>query len=806
MRDHAQVVVIGGGIVGCSILYHLASLGWQDVMLLEKTELTAGSTWHAAGHVSRFDPRPNLIKLRDQSVQLYERLAGDPDIFFKTHRTGGMILASSEERLLELKLMAARGRALAMPHVVMSRREIVDHHPLIDPTGILGGLYDPLAGHVDPYDLTHAFAHAAESNGAEVNQQTAVLAMSEEPDGSWLIITNQGEVVADVVVNAAGLWANQIMAMIGLELPMVAIEHQYVVTEEIPEIREAGSHLPSFYEPDASFQLRCERDGLLIDAYAAEPHCWALDGIPEDFGSDLLPAAPERLKPFLALAAKRMPCMKDVPLKSPINGPLTVTPDGRPLIGPVPGARNFYVACGFMDGLSLAGGAGKAVAEWIIEGEPPIDLFAVDVTRFGNFARQSYAIATAKEAYRRSFAIDFPHHRLPAGRPLKRTAIHDQLAAKGAQFDAIFGWERPCWFAKSGKERQAIKTFKRGLWFEAVGRECRGLRQAVGIADITMAFAKQVIEGPEAETLLDQVMASKLPRKIGQIGDALLLNRQGRIGGLFTLARISEEGFYLIGPAAAERYHQRCFEQYLPETGVIFAPVSVRYAVLAIAGPKARILLTRVTHEDVSEKVLPHQHMAEIEIAGAPTLVMRQSLTGDLAYEIHVPMEYQATVYEALFVAGQDLGLIDVGSLALGSLALEAGYDRFFGDTIADLTPGEAGVEHLVDVEKQNFIGRNKVIEDLEEGPAQRRVLLEVDADHADVLGGESVYHETIVIGSVITGGFGHNVDMSLAQVLVPTDLAQPGIELLIDILGDRRRAKVLTKPPLDPENQPLSI
>ncbi len=504
MRDHAQVVVIGGGIVGCSILYHLASLGWQDVMLLEKTELAAGSTWHAAGHVSRFDPLPNLIRLRDQSVQLYEHLAGDPGIFFKTHRTGGMVLASSEERLMELKLQAARGRSLAMPHVIMSRREIVDHHPLIDPAGIIGGLYDPLAGHVDPYDLTHALARAAEGNGAEINQQTAVIAMSEEPDGSWLIITDQGEIIADVVVNAAGLWANRVMALIGLDLPMVAIEHQYVMTEQIAEVRDVDGHPPSLYEPDASFQLRCERDSLLIDAYGEEARCWALDGISDDFGSNLLPEVLDRLKPYLALAAKRMPCMKGIALRSPINGPLTVTPDGRPLLGPLPGFRNFFVACGFMDGLSLAGGAGKALAEWIIEGEPPLDLFAVDVTRFGAFARQSYTMATAREAYRRSFAIDFPHHRLPAGRPLKRTAIHDQLAAKGAQFDALFGWERPCWFAKTNKERQVVKTFKRGPWFEAVGRECRGLRRAVGIADLTMVFAKHVIEGPEAEASLDR--------------------------------------------------------------------------------------------------------------------------------------------------------------------------------------------------------------------------------------------------------------------------------------------------------------
>ena len=806
MRDHAQVVVIGGGVVGCSVLYHLVLLGWPDVMLLEKAELTAGATWRAAGHVSRFDLHPSMIRLRNDSVQLYEKLAGDPKISFKTQLSGGMILATSESRLQELKLQAARGRSLGMPHVIMSRREITDHHPLIDPIGIVGGLYDPLAGHVDAYDLTHALAFAAEDEGAELQQQTAVIAMSQESDGSWLIITDRGEIAADVVVNAAGSWTNDIMAMIGLDVPMAAIEHQYAITENVVEIQALDGQLPSLCDPDASLQMRCERDGVLIHAFNDDVKCRATSVTPTDIEDGLLYETSERLRSNLTLAAKRMPCLAKVDLRPPITGPMTVTPDGRPLLGPLPGFRNFFLASGFMNGISLAGGAGRALAEWIIEGEPPIDLFMVDVTRFGAFARKSYAMATAKEAYRRFFAIDFPHQRLPAGRPLKRTAIHDQLAAKGAQFDALFGWERPCWFAQTKNEREAASTFKRGSWFEAVGRESRGLRRAVGIADLTMAFAKHVIEGPEVEAILDRMFASPLPAAVGKIGDALMLNRQGRITGLFTLARISDEGFYLIGPAAAERFHQRCFEQHLPDSGIIYAPVSVRYAVLAIAGPKARILLARVTHEDVSDKALPHQSMTEIEVAGAPALVMRLALTGDLAYQIHVPMEYQATVYETLFVAGQDLDLIDVGALALMSLGLEAGHDHFFSQKIADLTPSEADLGELIDPQKPDFIGKTALDSSLDAETGRRRVLVEVDADDADVLGGEPVYHENGVVGSVITGGYGHNVEMSLAQVLVPLELTEPGTRVVIDILGERRSATVLEGAPLNPDDQPLSI
>ncbi|MGI9492724.1 MAG: GcvT family protein, partial [Geminicoccaceae bacterium] len=563
---------------------------------------------------------------------------------------------------------------------------------------------------------------------------------------------------------------------------------------------------PFLCDPDASILMRCERDGVVIDAYGDETKYHAAAGMPTDVSGDLLPKIVERLRPYVTLAAKRMPCLANVELRSPISGPMTVTPDGRPLLGPLPGFRNFFVACGFMNGLSLAGGAGKALAEWIIEGEPPIDLFAVDVTRFGTFARKSYTMATAREAYRRFFTIDFPHHRPAAGRPLKRTAIHDQLTAKGAQFDALFGWERPCWFAQSKNEREAAKTFKRGSWFGAVRRESRGVRRAVGIADLTMAFAKHVIEGPEVEAILDRMLASTLPAVVGKISDALMLDRQGRISGLFTLARISDEGFYLIGPAAAERFHQRCFEQHLPDAGIIYAPVSVRYAVLAIAGPKARILLARVTYEDVSDKALPHQSMTEIEVAGAPALVMRLALTGDLAYQIHVPMEYQATVYEALVVAGQDLDLIDVGALALTSLGLEAGHDHFFSQKITGFTPREAGLEGLINPQKPDFIGKAAMDDGRYAETAHRRVLVEIDADGADVFGGEPVYHDNGVVGSVITGGYGHNVEMSLAQVLLPVELKVPGTRLLIDILGEWRSATVIEGPPLNPDDQPLSI
>ena len=808
MKDHAQVVVIGGGVVGCSLLYHLAALGWQDVVLLEKSELSAGSTWLAAGNVDRFDFSPGMIRLRDDSIRLYERLSERLDLKLATRRSGGIILATSDARLDELRRRAGLARPLGMPHLLLSRREILDHHPLIDPSGVIGGLYDPLASQVDAYELTHALARAAEMLGATVSEQTALLAMSQEPDGTWLLITERGEIVADVVVNAAGLWANDVAGMAGIELPMVAIEHQYFLTESIEAVRSVNGTLPFLCEPDSAYYLRARTDGFLIGAFEAEPHMWNQQDASElhQNGEDTSESPPERLLPYLQKAAQRVPSLEAVEIKPPVRGPITLTPDGRPLLGPHPGFMNYFVASGFMNGLSLAGGAGKALAEWIIEGEPPFDLFKLDVARFGAFAGRNYTRESAKKIYGRHFAIRFPHDRVTAGGPLKRSAIHDKLAAHGAQFDVHFGWERPCWFAITGAERQAIRSFRRTARHEALDRECHALRQSVGLVDLTSVFAKHVFEGPDAESALERALASSLPRRTGELADVLMLNRKGQITGLFTVARIAEEGFYLLGPAVYERFHQRSFEQSLPNEGVLYAPVSVRYGIIGLAGPKARILLSRITEEDVSNRALPNMQSLEIEVSGSPAQVMRLSITGDLGYMLHLPTEYMATVYEALFVAGQDLGLLNVGTAAIDSLRLEAGFDSLEGGTFGDLFPHEAGLDGLVNKAKTDFVGRAALIAQEEQGFFRRRVLALVDSPNADATGGEPVYCNNSMVGSVITGGFGHHARQSLARVVLPMDVAKGDTEIAIDILGQRRNAVVLNAPPFDQDNQPLSI
>ena len=670
---------------------------------------------------------------------------------------------------------------------------------------MVGGLYDPLACHVDPHNLTRALARAAKGLGAEIEEHTAVLAMSQEADGSWLLITDHGEILADVVVNAAGLWVGEVAALIGQELPIVTFEHQYVVSEPIDEIRRLGGRLPFLCDPDGGFYLRAENDGLLLGAFEdGEARAWKGGDVGDSV--PIIDGDAQRLAPYLAKAARRVPCLDGVAKKPPVNGPITMTPDARPLLGPLPGFANYFVAAGFMNGLSLAGGTGKALAEWIIEGEPPLDLFALDVARFGPYAGRHYATAAASAAYRRYFAIRFPHDRTSIGGPLKRTALHDKLAARGAQFDVHYGWERPRWFAASTSERVAVRSFGRTAVHGAVRRECQALRHAVGIADLTAAFAKHIFEGPEAETALGRTLASALPKDVGAMAEGLMLDRKGQIAGLFTVTRISDEGFYLLGPAAREGVHQRRFESAMPSEGMLYAPVSVRYGVLTLAGPKARILLARVTDEDISEKTLPNLHATEVEVAGAPAQIMRFSLTGDLGYTLHLPMEYMATVYEALYVAGQDLGLQDVGVAAIDSLRLEAGFDRLDGEGLDDLFPREAGLDHLLDRDKGDFVGRKAFLAQEEQGLTRKRVLAAIEEGTSDACGGEPVYCQNAMAGSVITGGYGHHVGQSLAQVLLPVDFAKGGTEIAIDIIGKRRNAIVLDDPPFDSDNPPLSI
>lgn len=799
----ARVVVIGGGIVGCSILYHLTRSGWNDVALVERAELTAGSTWHAAANTHTLNGNAMMARLQHETLKLYETLEADTGSPIGLHRVGGVFLASTRDRLHEFRGYCDRAKVIGFDLRMVTVEEIKAFNPLLDTTGLVGGMYDPLDGHVDPNGVTHAFANGARRLGARVFRHSPVVELRPLKDGGWRVVTPERTIRCEYVVNAAGFHANEIAAMTGHRLPIVAMEHQYLVTETMPAVAALNRELPLTREPDASYYLRQEGQGLLIGVYEKDARPWAVDGVPPDFGQELLPADIDRLEGNLAHLMVRVPAFAEAGIKRVVNGPITFTPDARPLVGPLPGHPTLFVAAGFLAGFSMAGGFGRAIAEWIVEGEPPIDLFDADVTRFGDFATRDYCVAKIKETYTKRYAIAYPLEERPAGRPLRLAPLHSRQKENGAVFGFAYGWERPLWYAGKGHPAATTNTFTRPPWFQTVGLECRALREGVGLMDMSV-FAKYEVEGADAAHWLDRVLANHMPESVGAIRIAQALDSRGRIVGDFTVTRVGPDRFYLIGPSAAEAYHRRWFERHRAGYAVSVRAVSGRYGIFGIAGPKARELLSRLARDEVSSKALPFLRARSMDVGPAPARVMRLSFTGDLGFEIHFPIEYQVALYDALKSAGTDLGLVDVGAFALDSLRLEKGYGRWGLEYSRNRTPFEAGLQRFVALDKGEFIGR-AALKSIKDTPArQKLVMLMVEADDADPRGDEPVYANGTLVGVTTSGGYGHAVGKSIALAYVRSEYTADGADLTVDILGQRRPARVSIRPLFDPEGARL--
>ncbi len=799
----ARVVVIGGGIVGCSILYHLTRCGWSDVVLVERAELTAGSTWHAAANTHTLNGNAMMARLQHETLKLYETLEADTGSPIGLHRVGGVFLASTPDRLHEFQGYCDRAKVIGFELRMVTVEEIKAFNPLLDTTGLVGGMYDPLDGHVDPNGVTHAFAHGARQRGARVFRHSPVVELHPLKDGGWRVVTPKRTIRCEYVVNAAGFHANEIAAMTGHRLPIVAMEHQYLVTETMPAVAALNRELPLTREPDASYYLRQEGQGLLIGVYEKDARPWAVDGVPPGFGQELLPADLDRLEENLAHLMVRVPAFAEAGIKRVVNGPITFTPDARPLVGPLPGHPTLFVAAGFLAGFSMAGGFGRAIAEWIVEGEPPLDLFDADVTRFGDIAPRDYCVAKIKETYTKRYAIAYPLEERPAGRPLRLAPLHSRQKENGAAFGFAYGWERPLRYAGKGRAAETVNTFTRPPWFQAVGRECRALREGVGLMDLSV-FAKYEIKGADAARWLDRVLATRRPVSVGASRIAQALDSRGRIVGDFTVTRVSSDRFYLIGPSAGEAYHQRWFEGQLDGQVVSVRVVSGRYGIFGIAGPKARELLSRLACDDVSAQALPFLRARPMEVGPAPARVMRLSFTGDLGFEIHFPIEYQVALYDALKSAGADLSLVDVGAFALDSLRLEKGYGRWGLEYSRNRTPFEAGLGRFVALDKGEFIGRAALASLMDMPARQKLVMMTVEADTADPRGDEPVYANGTLAGMTTSGGYGHTVGKSIALAYVRPECAVDGIDLAVQILGQRRPARVSTRPLFDPEGARL--
>ena len=671
MRDQARVVVIGGGIVGCSVLYHLAKLGWSDVMLVERTELTAGSTWHAAGLLPLFNMSYSVGQLHKYSIDLYQQLEEETGQAVSFHRTGNLRLATNQERMDEYRNYCGTANTIGVPFELIGPNEIGALWPLCNLDGLVGALFHPHDGHVAPVDVTQALAKGARDRGAEINRNTEVTGIERTRAGEWLVKTTRGDIRCETVVTATGSWARQVGAMVGLDLPTIPVEHQYLVTDTIPELEERKAQglpeMPVLRESDASYYMREERQGLILGPYEKDAPAWAVDGVPEGFGQELLPPDVDRLEPHIEAAINRVPMFGRAGIKDCVNGPIPYTPDGNPLIGPAYGLPNFWLAEGFSFGITAAGGAGWQLAGWIADGEPSIDMLAVDPRRFGAYANKHYTKAKNEEAYAHVFIIHYPDEERPAARPAKTSPCHERLAAHGAVWGQRYGWERPNWFAPDGVEGRDAWSFRRTNYFGPVGEECRAVRERAGLIDIT-SFSKFRVSGPGAETALDHVLANRLPKAKGRIKLAHALTVTGGVRSEFTVLREGPESFYLVSSGAAERYDHDFLLRHVAGEGVRIENITTAHGVLVLAGPRSRDILQAVTDADLSNQAFAWLTAQPISIGLAPATAMRVNFVGELGWELHHPIEYQNRIFDALVDAGETHGLAMCGMRAMDSL------------------------------------------------------------------------------------------------------------------------------------------
>ncbi|MCC7047579.1 MAG: GcvT family protein [Alphaproteobacteria bacterium] len=811
MKSQARAVVIGGGVVGCSVLYHLTKAGWRDVVLVERDQLTSGSTWHAAGGFHTLNGDPNVAKLQGYTIGLYDELERISGQSCGLHRSGGLMLADTPERMEWLKMAHARARYLGLETELMSAKEAKRLFPLLEDRFFVGAMLDAADGNLDPAGTTHAYAKSARIAGAEIYLQARVTALDPRGDGTWTVRTTKGDIHAEHVVNCGGLWAREVGRMVGIELPVLAMEHMYLVTEDMPEViqfnKDKGHELPHAIDFKAEIYMRQEHQGMVLGTYEKACVPWQPRQTPWDFGTELLPPDLDRIAPSLEIGFKHFPAMGKAGIKRVINGPFTFSPDGNPLVGPVQGLRNFWCACAVMAGFSQGGGVGLALSQWMVNGDPGFDVWAMDIARFGEWATRPYTNAKVRENYSRRFSIRFPNEELPAARPQQTTSLYDAMLAQGAVMGDSWGLETPLWFAPKGVEPRDIVSFHRSNDFPHVKAECKAVRDRVGVTEIAN-FAKYEIAGPGAESFLGRMMTNKMPRQ-GRIVLTPMLNEAGKLIGDFTIAKAADDRLLMWGSSQAQKYHMRWFERHLPTDGSVkIRRYDMGLVGLSLAGPKSRDVLQRLTDADVSNaafKFLDHRSM---DVANVPTMINRVTYTGDLGYEIWGAPEYLGRLYRELMVAGKDAGIANFGMRALLCLRLEKNFPTWYRELRPIYGPFEAALDRFVDLTKNGFIGRDAALKEKQEGGKLRRVTMVVDAADADVLGDEPIWHGGKVVGWVTSGGYGHCVDMSLAQGYVPAALAAERGKgaFEIEIIGDRRKATIIPAPPFDPEGKRMRM
>ena len=841
MKTHAKAIVIGGGVVGCSVLYHLAKAGWKDIILIERSELTSGSSWHAAGGFHTLNGDPNVAKLQAYTVGLYKELEELSGQSCSLHLTGGVMMADSPERMDFLRMTHARGRCLGMETELITPLEAKAMFPLMDESHFVGALWDPVEGHLDPSGTTHAYAKAAQVLGAEIELRNPVLEITQDTDGIWNVVTKNGTIKTEHVVNAGGLWAREVGRMVGLELPLLAMEHMYLLTDDMPEVTEfnseTGRELVGVIDFKGEIYTRQERNGLLLGTYEKACKPWSPINTPWDFGHELLQPDLDRITPSLEVGFKHFPAFEKAGIKQIINGPFTFAPDGNPLIGPVPGLTNYWSACAVMAGFSQGGGVGLALANWMVDGDPGFDVFAMDVSRFGEWATIKYTNAKVRENYSRRFSISFPNEELPAARPQQTTPLYDiMLNENFAVMGDTWGLETPLWFAPSKKEAHDVLSFHRSNDFKHVAAEVEAVRNSVGVTEISN-FAKYEVSGADAEAFLNYLMTNNMP-KLGSIILTPMLNENGKLIGDFTIAKASENRFLIFGSLSATKYHMRWFEKHSKfYKSLKIKRFDMTLHGLSIAGPNSRKVLQKLVDEDISNSKFQFMSFREVDVNGAPCMINRLSYSGDLGYEIWMAPEYQRKVYRGIKKQGAEFNIKDFGMRALLSMRLEKNFPSWFAELRPIYGPYESRMERFIKINKSKFIGQKAAKQELLDGPKISRTSFIINADTSDVSGDEPIWAKTEkvydfidpphkhgakrfnskgnelsssnsqqdgkwkVVGWVTSGGYAHSIKASMAQGYIPTDLSQVTQKGLfeIEILGKRYPCQIMDNPPFDP-------
>ncbi len=792
--SYARVVIIGGGVVGCSILFHLAKFGWKDVLLLERNELTSGSSWHAAGQIHTISSDPNISRLQGYTINLYKEIEATSGHSVGMHSTGGFYLASNEVWHDYLKRERSKARYMGLDQEFISVEEAARRHPLIDPSQYIAALWDPLDGDVDPSGVCYAYAKSARVHGATYHTHTPVIETRQRKDGTWDVVSDKGTINAEHVVNAAGLWAREAGRMAGIHLPVQPMEHHYLITEEIPEIAErmkSGERLPAGIDYEANIYFRQERTGMLLGTYEPKSTPWKVEGTPMDFGHELLAPDLDRVADRLELAFGRIPALGRAGIKTVVNGPFTFGPDGNPMIGPVPGLKNYWAAVGVMAGFCQAGGVGMCLAEWMMDGEPSIDVWAMDIARFGNFATPDWGTVKSSENYQRRFVMTFPNETLPQGRRQKVTAMYDRLVSRGAVMGTSFGLEHALWFANGPDDAHEAPTFERNRSHQYVAAEVKAVREKVGAIEIAN-FAKHEFKGPGARVFLNHVLAGRMPKQ-GRVALTPMLTPKGKLYGDLTVACLGDEHYMLFGSGAAQEMHRRWFERHLPEAGVAYANVTDHWHGFALSGPNSRALLSRITREDVSNSALKFRDIRRTFVGGVPVILVRISFSGELGYEIYCEPQFQIALWEKIEQAGEGLGLKLYGARALMSLRLEKNWGVWTLDYRPDFTAAESGLDAYIDWNK-DFIGKTAASSEREKGPAKKLVTLVIDIDGRDVVNDEAILKDGDCVGYVSSGGYAHHAGKSMAMGYVPTELAVDGMSLTVEVGGAMCPAHVVAQ------------